>query len=339
MTPAQELTAAADVLVVGAGLAGLALAGDVGRAGLRVRLADKGRNGPGGRCATRRFKDGAFADHGAQYFTARSERLQALAAEWTQAGWLRAWSHGFPLWDGAIQERPAGHPRFAPPAGMNDLPRHLAAGLDIQTNAKVVSLRRSSDDQTWLATTETGEMFAGRRVVLNLPPAQIVPLVRDFVDTAPLEAVRFWPAWALIIRLERDVDGATWPALEAKHPVLYWLSRDHTKRTDPATAPPVLVAHAQGPWSEQHLEDDPETVKNALLAAAEEIAGQKLAVRDAVPFRWRYSQPVEPYPAKHFYDSHLALGWCGDWCGGPKVEGALTSGWSLAEAILGGAGK
>ncbi|MCD0178012.1 NAD(P)/FAD-dependent oxidoreductase, partial [Deinococcus sp. 14RED07] len=72
----------ADVLVVGAGLGGLAFAQDATRAGLRVALLDKAR-GVSGRAATRRvtLPDGPEVrlDHGARFFTARSDRARTLA--------------------------------------------------------------------------------------------------------------------------------------------------------------------------------------------------------------------------------------------------------------------
>ncbi|MEK9837584.1 MAG: FAD-dependent oxidoreductase, partial [Ilumatobacter sp.] len=64
-----------DVLVIGAGLAGLAAARRMTAAGLTVRLLDKGRS-VGGRLATRRMS-GAVVDHGAQFFTVRGESLAA----------------------------------------------------------------------------------------------------------------------------------------------------------------------------------------------------------------------------------------------------------------------
>lgn len=330
----NPLPSPADVLVIGAGLAGLAFAGDAARAGLVVPVVDKAR-GPGGRASTKRFEGGGRADHGAQYFTARGERLRGLAEAWVAEGGLRAWSHGFPVWENGVQPRPAGHPRYAPVDGMNALPKRLAEGRSVTTGARIIALDRNAATSIWTATSEDGRTFAARRVVLNMPPAQVIPLAQSFVDTAPLARVTFWPTWAVLFPLTRDLVGADWPALEVKHLVLAWLSRDHTKRADPATAPPVLVAHARGPWSAEHLNDDPGDVVRQVRAAVEEVAGQPLAPRgEAVAFRWRYAQPIDAYPATHFFDPDLGLGWCGDWCGGPKVEGALISGWSLAEAVL-----
>ncbi len=314
-----------DILIVGAGLGGLACAGDLRASGLTVRLADKAR-GVGGRASTRRW-DGVRVDHGAPYFTARGERLRKLVPEWESAGWLRVWNRGFPVWEGEIRERPPGDPRYAPIEGMSQLPKHLAQGLEVHTEAQVTALGR--EKERWTARCADGRAFTAPRIVLNLPAAQIVPLVREFLPIGPLESVTFDPAWSVLLRLERDLD-VEWPALELRHPVLAWVARDHTKR--PTGAPPTLVAHAQGAWSREHIEDDPDAVQEQVLAALKETVGP-VAVRDAQAHRWRYSQPKVTFPATHYWNPDLSLGWCGDWCGGPRVEGALESGWALARTL------
>lgn len=64
-----------DVLIIGGGISGLLCATELKRAGMSVRVVDKGR-GVGGRMATRRMAGGRL-DHGAQFFTVRDERYQA----------------------------------------------------------------------------------------------------------------------------------------------------------------------------------------------------------------------------------------------------------------------
>ena len=76
-----------DILVVGAGMAGLAAARHLRQAGCQVLLVDKGRR-PGGRLATRSLGSGVF-DHGAQYFTARDPYFQQRVDRWEHAGWVR----------------------------------------------------------------------------------------------------------------------------------------------------------------------------------------------------------------------------------------------------------
>ncbi|NDH45714.1 MAG: FAD-dependent oxidoreductase, partial [Actinobacteria bacterium] len=58
------------VVVIGAGLAGLCAARDLVDAGHLVTVLEKSR-ASGGRCATRRIGNAVF-DHGAQFFTVRS---------------------------------------------------------------------------------------------------------------------------------------------------------------------------------------------------------------------------------------------------------------------------
>ncbi len=85
-----------DVLIVGAGLSGLVAARELTKKGLNVTVLDKGRS-VGGRLATRRIADGV-ADHGAQFFTARTNTFKAEVKQWLDAGlisvsWLERWQY------------------------------------------------------------------------------------------------------------------------------------------------------------------------------------------------------------------------------------------------------
>jgi predicted NAD/FAD-dependent oxidoreductase len=331
-----------DYLVIGAGLAGLAFAEDASARGATVRLLDKGR-GVGGRAATRRLGDDLRADHGAQYFTARGDRFKRMVQAGIKDGWLAIWSHGFPLWkSGEIIPRPEGHPRYAPPAGMSALPKHLAQGRDIALSATVTGVSRGAVSSDWTAHCSDGRAFTGRKLILNLPPTQLLSVAGEHLPERArlgLQTVVFDPAWTLIAALEEDISNADWPAVEfEQHPVLALASRDHTKRGS-VEAPPVLVAHGNGAWSREHLEEEPTAVQQALLEAVEKEVGP-LKVRSSQVHRWRYAQPTTFFPGAFFWDGELGIGGCGDWCGketpvhGSKVEAALESGWMLAaEAI------
>lgn len=82
-----------DVLVIGAGMAGLIAAAKLQRAGRRVLVLDKSR-GVGGRLASRRI-DGATFDHGAQFITARDPRFAAVLEQGRQDGAVEEWCRGF----------------------------------------------------------------------------------------------------------------------------------------------------------------------------------------------------------------------------------------------------
>ncbi|WP_102125237.1 NAD(P)/FAD-dependent oxidoreductase [Deinococcus planocerae] len=335
-----------DLLIVGAGLAGLALAGDAVRDGMSVQLLDKSR-GISGRASTRRvtLDDGREArlDHGARFFTARHDRTRALAEGGVQGGWPRVWTRSVSEWrEGSVTTPPSEHPRYVPPAGMSALGRHLARGLSVTTGAEVTSLERTGGG--WRVHTRDGATFAAPRLVLNLPGPQVAPLLHDLMDDVPglagaageVGRVRYDPYWAAGVVLERDLE-AEWVALRLYgHPVLEWIAREHTKR-EPGH-PPALMLHATPDWTRAQLERRPQEVLPDLLTAAREVVGDFTPL-DAFAHRWRYATPTERAPGPAHWDPALGIGWCGDWHtpdpNGPRVEAALLSGWALARRVPG----
>jgi renalase len=85
------------VVRVGSGMSGLTAARRILQQGHTVCVLDKGRD-PGGRLATRRLTGGSTADHGAQFFTARSEAFNAQTEQWIGTGIVRRG------WDGGAGE-------------------------------------------------------------------------------------------------------------------------------------------------------------------------------------------------------------------------------------------
>lgn len=318
-----------DFLVIGAGLAGLAFAREVQAQGASVQVLDKGR-GVGGRAATRRF-GAARIDHGAQFFTARDAAFQAVVDGGLRDGWIREWYRSIPEWrEGAIHSRPDGYPRYACPEGISALPKFLAQGLTVTTEADVQSI--SWDDIGYVATTKNGQHFAGTTLILNVPPVQLLTLAELLLtpeDAERIATATLEPCWALLALLETDL-AVDWPALELTgHPVFSWIARDHTKRGE--SAPPTLVAHTAPGWTAAHLEDSAEAVAAALSSELAALLGP-LAIRQTQAHRWRYAKPVTALGQPFFWDTARQLGACGDWCEGRRIEGAFLSGHLLAKA-------
>lgn len=345
-----------DVLIVGAGLAGLALAHDLQGRGLGVRVLDKSR-GVSGRAATRRtsspesqFSE-ARLDHGARYFTARHPRAVALAEGGVSAGWNRVWARGFAAWeDGQTTPPPQdGHPRYAPPLGMSTLGRELARELDVQTGLEVSSLERLPGG--WRVHSRDGVAGEAARLVLNLPAPQVLALLEPLLlggadDLEELKTaaekmrrVGYAPCWSAGVVLEQE-PKADWPALSLKnHAVLEWIAQEHTKRLE--GHPPALMLQASAAWSRANLERRPEEVLPELLVAAAGVLGEEIKPAHAFAHRWRYATPERRAPGPCFWDAPHGLGLCGDGFTpddhGPRVEAALLSGWALAARMDGDA--
>lgn len=324
----------ADVLVVGAGLGGLACAGDLTGAGQNVLVLDKSR-GVSGRASTKRIalEDGREArlDHGARFFTARHERTKTFVQQGLDGGWLREWAHGFARWEGGQITPPPrdGHGRYVATDGQNALGRHLAEGLEVRTGQTVTRVERL--EGVWHAHTAEGQTFTAPTLLLDLPGPQARALVPD------VPGAEYDPCWAVGAVLARDLK-ADWPALELKgHPSLDWIAREHTKR--PPGHPPALMLHAGAAYSRANLERRPEDIAPELLAHAAEVLGEELAPLHTFAHRWRYATPTTRPPMPAHWDAAQRLGACGDGFApdgaGPRVEAALHSGWALAGLVAG----
>jgi renalase len=338
-----------DVLVIGAGLAGLAAARDLHNSERSVLILEKSR-GVGGRAATKRLdlnQEGIVrADHGAQFFTARSERFQTLISQLSDLGMVREWTRGFPkLGPNGLEQRDPGNPRFVCPPGMNSLAKSIRDGLDNETPihveyaVTVVDIKRTGHG--WTAILENGEVRHGRTLLVNAPAPQIQKLLDSHLSQDRLEAlsaVHFDPCWAAIAALKTRPEPE-WKGLEIDHPMLAWAALDHTKR-DP-DAPPVLVLHATSAWSFEHLEQSPETTLPLLLKAAQSLLGDWVGNRlGAIAHRWRYALPTVTFPGPFLAQGNIVA--CGDWCapsggstarGTPRIETALESGWASAKYL------
>ncbi len=315
-----------DVLILGAGAAGLAAGRDLAAAGARVQVLDKAR-GVSGRAATKRFGE-LRLDHGARFFTARQPRTRAFVQEGLDAGWLTEWTRQIPTWEaGEVATATDGHARYVGRRGMSDLGKALAEGLDIQTGAQITHVERRGD--VWQLGSGDGRTFEAPTLLLNAPAPQLAALLRERPEAAALSAVTLSPCWAVGAALTSDLN-ADWPALRVQHhPALEWIAREHTKRP----GLPALMLHARADWSADHLEDPPQQIQAALLAAARQVVGE-FGVVDSFAHRWRYATPDQRYPGVCGWEPESALGWCGDWCRsdehGPRLEAALLSGWALA---------
>ena len=325
------------VAVVGAGIAGLSCAVALREAGIGVVLFDKGR-APGGRVATRR-RDGLVFNHGAQYATARTEPfrtvLHDLAAQDGAAVWTAAGGH---------DARWTGMP------GMSVIPRALADGLTLHTERHVLFLHPGPDG--WRvrhggasavrpgAVRDTGGELAGpfTAVAVALPSPQAAPLLAaaGHAFAGPVAEVVADPCWAVMFATDAQMN-AKLDAPDFGRPdegPIATAARD-SARPGRAPGPECWMLHATPDWSREHLERNPDDVSAMLLAAFSRQVGAPIHARGLSAHRWRYSQTRTALGQLYLWDEPGALGVCGDWCLGGRVEGAFTSGRALAEAISG----
>lgn len=315
------------VVVVGAGISGVACARELRDAGVGVRLLDRGRR-LGGRMASRRF-DGRPADIGASYLTVGDDDFAAVVEQWRAAGLARPWTDTFTaLTPGAEPESKQGPVRWGTPGGIRTLVEALADGLDVVAGHEVGRVGRGDG-----GGLEVDGQPAGA-VVLAMPDPQAARLLDPAVHPGAHAAldVEFEPVLALTAtyaeRCWRDLPHG---AFVNDDPALSWIADDGRRRGDDA---PVLVAHSTPGLAGRHL-DDPAAAGPALVEALGRLVGAAQQPVQTHVHRWSLARPARGREHATYLLTDDLLGVCGDaWSARPRVEGAWLSGRDLGRELV-----
>ena len=94
----------------------------------------------------------------------------------------------------------------------------------------------------------------------------------------------------------------------------------------------MLVLHSAPAFARGHFDDEPREIERRMLGAARPLGDWISKPLWTDGQRWRYSMVTEPYQEPFLRDDGLLF--CGDWCGGAKLEAAYLSGLEAADALL-----
>ena len=303
------------VVVVGAGIAGIACARGLSAAGIAVRVLERARV-VGGRMASRRLR-GRPVDLGAAYFTVSDPEFAQVVEGWRAAGLARPWTDTLGVFDDGGRGHSPGPMRWAAPGGLRSLVEALAESVDVVVEHEV---RRVGP-----GPVVDGE--AADAVVLAMPDPQAARLL------APVPAVLADRRWNPVIAVASGWAERSWDPLAAAfvngHPVLALVADDGDRRGDGA---PVLVAHSTAEVASAH-DADPDAAVPAVLAALRELLG----VGDPLwtyAHRWRFAAPADGRAPTYWFEGGIGL--AGDGWGRSRVEAAWRSGTDLARAITAG---
>jgi predicted NAD/FAD-dependent oxidoreductase len=317
-----------DTLIIGSGLAGLCAANQLTAEGFNAVVIDKGR-GVGGRLATRRIGD-AFFDHGAQFFTARSEQFKACVNQWIRSGVAEQWYQSYP-------GQPNGHPRYRGVPNMASIAKYLAKNKTVIQSTRAEHL--SHDGNYWTIKLEPQESIVARSVIITSPVPQTLDLLNQGNTQLPspiikrLHNIKYESCIAVMAVLDAPSTLADPGALAIDIGPIAWVSDNHKKGASPL---PALTIHASGEFSQANFSRDRTEVGKELIELARPLFGDA-SVIDYQVHGWLYSKPTSTDDESSFLLSEglemppLVL--AGDAFAGPRFEGAVLSGWSAAEQI------
>ncbi len=343
-----------DVMVVGAGMAGLVCAQRLQLAGYQVSVLEKSK-GLGGRMATRRV-DGVAIDHGARFLQPQGPLLSELKQKLVEQGVLINWRPYTLQLDstGHLTPKTYTHPYYVAPAGMSAVGKALGAGLTIYRQQRVVAIAPTADSDWQISTQQADNsetcQYTAKALVLAIPAPQITPLLEPWFSDSRVAAmgraiatVQYAPCITVIAQYAPPTTQR-FPSLpceltepwaiegHAETP-FFWVGLDSSKRQSSGLS---IVIHSSVAFAEQWLE-----VPNR------QDAGEKLLTQAGnliVPWlakpthwqvhRWRYALVKRSCPEGILSASiPEPLVACGDWCGDRQIDTAVESGWAAAERI------
>jgi predicted NAD/FAD-dependent oxidoreductase len=323
-----------DTVVIGAGVAGLTVARALQQAGQEVVVLEKSR-GFGGRAATR-TRHGNRIDHGAQYFTVRDDRFQKQVDAWLEAGIVQIWTQALhTLNAGGLSAGQPSYPRYIFPNGMNGIGKALAEDVTVKRETRASQIIQQ--DSHYEVITEAGETFLAAQVIVNTPAEQALALCEalDLGEAKEkLEHIYLNPCIALLAGYDLN-HKPDWHGVRVKDDALNgisWIAHDSSKRTDPAHT--VIVIHASPEFSQENYsryDTDRDGLIRELLMTASELEPWLAEPLWTDSQRWRYAQAQTSHDAPFVQVNNLFF--CGDWCGGSKLEDAYLSGLELARAL------
>ena len=321
-----------ECLIVGAGLAGLLAAHTLQEAGVHVTVLERAAVA-GGRMATQRLVLGAqqvaLFDHGAQYFTVRSQRFRPWVERWLAAGVVQQWSNGFATPDGSVYRD--GHPRYRGSPNMAAVPGHLAQALPVRLNTPV---RAVAYDGGWVVHAGD-ETFTAGALLFTPPVPQTLALLDAGTLSLPddlrqaLARIDYDPCLAVLAVLDGPSNVPPPGGLWLGAGPISWLADNQQKGISPL---PAVTIHGSPEFSNAHFDDDVDVVAALLLQAARPWLGAGVLTHRVR--RWRYSIPVHVHPQPCLIGNAPGLvAFAGDAFAGPRVEGAALSGLAAAAAL------
>jgi len=322
-----------DVLIVGAGIAGLMAAHALAERGLRVILLERGRS-VGGRLATRRIGQGR-ADHGAQFFTVRTPEFQRWIDRWLADNLIFQWSNGWST--GSFLPTPVdGYPRYAVHNGMNALAKHLAAGLDAHVNVQVRAV--TPTDAGWRVVDEWQQVYHSKGLVLTPPVPESLALLDaggatlSAEDRAALERVEYAPCLAGLFVVHGPVYLPDPGAIQRPDEPIPWMADNERKGISPDET--VITVHAGPDYSRQLWNISDQEILKMLQAGLQPFLRSVADIGEAQLKRWEYSLPTGFYPRRTLIAEGVPpLAFAGDAFGEPRVEGASMSGLAAGERL------
>ncbi len=320
------------VAIIGAGIAGLTCGTALGGLVEQVKVFEKSVF-PGGRISRLRVGGYEF-NHGAQYFTVNNPLFWNIVSAWQTEGIVRPWDGWIvELQQGQVTNSDMATQRFVGVPRMQTVAENLARHCQLVTSANIAELERQADGG-WRLFNERGDYLGAFDIVIIATAAhQVADLCRKVPQISQAaDGVDMTVCWSAMFAFDKPL-SLPYDAAHVLDSPISWLSR--YQLAEPDTSADCWVLHASPEWSQQYAASFRGRVMHALLDAfweATDIPPSKPSASSV--HCWRHAQPINPISEDSLFVDDAAIGACGDWCTAPRIEGAVLSGFSMADRIM-----
>jgi renalase len=303
------------IIIIGAGISGLSAARILSEKGHEITILDKGR-GVGGRMSTRSIEN-AKADHGTQYFSAKTPEFQAFISKLHSENIVAEWH---------LAQRE--NVRYIGAKGMKTIPKKMASMHQILVNEKVILIEKNT------VKTESGNIYPFDNLIITMPIPQVIELFENSKiefskqDISVLEKIEYEPCIAVMAVLKKATEIKTGGIILENQPVA-WIADNFQKGI---TEIPTVTLHASAAYSAKRFDDDLQEVAKDMLSSVNQYV-KPANIETFQTHRWRFSNATKRYKEPFYQVENQSIYLAGDGFGMGNVEGAFLSGYYLGNRI------
>jgi predicted NAD/FAD-dependent oxidoreductase len=316
-----------DFLIVGAGISGCLAAKKLSEASQNVLVIEKSR-GAGGRMSSRRVDSpcGQWRfDHGAQFFTARDCRFQALIEE---SSVCRPWHERIPH---LAHSQTKVSKRWIGREGMSSLAKEWSKDLKIHFQERV--LKSQVDESCWKVFTDKNIDYQAKHLVLSCPiPQSLLLLPPNVFVPEALTRFSYEACWTVLLGAKEEF------RLESPHALwldpgsgIDWICDNQKKGVSEL---PALTIQLTAKKTHEFLNASSDEVIHFVKKTIYDFLPDRLEYEAS--HRWLYATPQDAKSHDRFYSSTSPAPFSiiGDAFLGGRVEGAVLSALSFVEDRL-----
>ncbi len=321
------------VAIIGAGLAGLTCATAL-KGFADVTVFEKAVF-VGGRIS--RYQVGEFSfNHGGQYFTVSNPLFLNLVEAWQTSGLVRPWDGWIVELDNGqltnLEDQTQGYTGYPHMQAITD---SLAHHCDLKISTNISEIEKQ-DDGSWRLFDNRG-VYQGLFdiVVIATAAPDVVDLAKSVESIARAASkIDMTMSWSALFVFERSLSLPFDAAFVLNSP-LSWVARYQEVDPPAEDDQECWVIQASPEWSLQYAASFRGRVMHALLDAffeACDITSVKPVTSNV--HLWKHALPINTMGQDCLFDEDASLGACGDWCTSPRIEGAVLSGFSMADRVM-----